>query len=185
MTRRRCRPTAMLGAMARHEVLVFRHWRSGTRHHSERSTASTLYGIIVSAAVLAASHADTATALAVGVLVTLLIYWSAERYSRLLAQRIHAGHRPAWGQVRAQLTSDWEFVTASFLPLGTLVILRVLGVDLFWSTLGALICSTLLLCAAGWHAGASGELTTWERVGSAAVTGAFGIGLITLKALLH
>ncbi len=173
--------------MARHEILVFQAWRrSGTPgRHAEHSTATAIYGIIVSAAVMAASHAESAVALAVSVLVTLLIYWSAERYARLLAERIHAGHRPAWGHVRAQLTSDWGFVTASFLPLTTLVVMRLLGADLSVSVLGALTCSTLLLGAAGWHAGAQGQLTTWERIGSAGVAGAFGVGLIVLKALLH
>ncbi len=63
----------------------------------EESTASGIYGVIVGAAVMAASHADRVVAVAVAVLVTLVIYWTAERYARLVAARIHDEHRPDWG----------------------------------------------------------------------------------------
>ena len=43
--------------------------------------------------------------------VTLTIYWGAERYARIVAERIHEGHRPNWTSVRFQLTRGWEMVT--------------------------------------------------------------------------
>ena len=89
----------------------------GMARDDEESTADGIYGVIVSAAVMAASHAETAVALAAAVLITLAIYWGAERYARLVAERIHNGHRPNRAQVRRQLTSGWEIVTASALPL--------------------------------------------------------------------
>src|SRR6476619_5987881 len=83
----------------------------------EESTAAGIYGVIVSSAVLAASHANGAVVVAASVVITLVVYWAAERYARLIAERIHDGRRPAWQQVRRQLAEGWEFVTASFLPL--------------------------------------------------------------------
>lgn len=157
----------------------------GRRRPSEESTATGIYGIIVSAAVMAAAHADTAVAVAVAVLVTLLIYWAAERYSRLVAARIHDGRRPTWAHVKHQLTSGWEFVTASFVPLLVLMLARVLGGSLYASVLSALICSTVLLSLAGWEIGARGRLSRLERLTTAAVAGLFGVGMIVLKALLH
>ena len=62
-------------------------------------------------------------------LVTLTIYWGAERYARIVAERIHEGHRPSWTSVRHQLTHGWEMVTASTLPLLTLAIMTFLGAD--------------------------------------------------------
>jgi hypothetical protein len=152
---------------------------------TEESTAAGIYGVIVSAAVMAASHADSAVALILAVLVTLTIYWGAERYARLVAERVHEGHRPTWARLRFQLATGWEMVAASALPLAVLAFLRLLGVDLDRAVFWALSCSTLLLCIAGWEIGRHGRLTGPERLVSAAVAGLFGAGLIILKALLH
>ena len=66
------------------------------RHRDEEATASGIYGVIVSAAVMSASHADKAYKVIIAVVVTLTIYWGAERYARIVAERIHEGHRPSW-----------------------------------------------------------------------------------------
>ena len=50
---------------------------------------------------------------------------------------------------------------------------------------GALICSTVLLAAAGWDMGRHGALTRWERLVSAAAAAGFGLLLIALKQALH
>ena len=100
------------------------------RHRDQEATASGIYGVIVSAAVLSASHAEKAYKVIVAVVVTLTIYWGAERYARIVAERIHEGHRPSWTSVRHQLTHGWEMVTASTLPLLTLAIMTVLGAKL-------------------------------------------------------
>jgi hypothetical protein len=159
--------------------------RVGVTRATEESTAAGIYGLVVSSAVMAASHARTAAAMTVAVLVTLVIYWAAERYARLVAERIHAGHRPTWRQVWLQLTAGWEMVAASTLPLAVLAGLRVLGVDLARAVTWAMVCSTLLLCLAGWEIGRHGQLSRRERLVSAAVAGVFGVALTVLKAVLH
>jgi uncharacterized membrane protein YhaH (DUF805 family) len=166
-------------------------WSSWTRAarpsagSDEESTAAAIYGVIVSAAVMATSHALRAVAVDVAVLVTLVIYWSAERYARLVAERIHDGRRPTWREVRTQLTRGWELVSASALPLIVLTLTRATGADLSTAILAALVCSTVVLCVAGWEIGRHGQLTTGERVFSAAIAGLFGIGMIALKTLTH
>src|SRR5215212_6840324 len=92
----------------------------------EESTAAGIYGVIVASAVMAASHAERIVAVAVAVLVTLVVYWSAERYARLVAARIHDGRRPSWHQVRHELTHGWEILSASTIPLIVLVVAGVL-----------------------------------------------------------
>jgi hypothetical protein len=152
----------------------------------EESTAAGIYGVIVSGAVMAASHAERVLAVAVAVLVTLVIYWTAERYARLVAARIHDGRRSDWAQVRHELTHGWEMVTASAIPLIVLVVAGgLLGVSLYRAVLSALIASTVLLGLAGWEIGRDGRLTTGERVVSACVAGLFGVGMVLLKTLLH
>ncbi|MCA2211474.1 hypothetical protein [Jidongwangia harbinensis] len=159
--------------------------RARSAHEVREATAAGIYGIIVNAAVLATSHARTATATAVTVLATLATYWAAERYARILAERIHEGRRPRWDTVRTQLTSGWEMITASLLPLGVLLAVRLTGAALRTAIIAALVCSTVLLCMAGWRVGRHGRLSGPEQVVSAAVAGLFGVAMIVLKALLH
>jgi hypothetical protein len=159
--------------------------RGLVRHSSEHATATGIYGIIVAAAVLATSHAESAVRVDLAVLVTLVIYWAAERYARLVAARIHDDVRPSWPHVRRELTTGWEFVTASALPLVVLLITRLAGVSLDGAILAALWCCTLLLCLSGWEIGAGGHLSLAERLGLSVVAGLFGVALIGLKSLLH
>jgi hypothetical protein len=159
--------------------------RGHVRRRTEHATATGIYGIIVSAAVLATSHEGTAVAVDLAVLVTLVIYWAAERYARLVAARIHDGTRPDWSHVRHELASGWEMVTASFVPLLVLLAARLLGASVDTAILAALWCCTFLLCLSGWAIGAGGRLARSERVGLALVAGLFGVALIGLKTLLH
>ncbi|MBB2941286.1 VIT1/CCC1 family predicted Fe2+/Mn2+ transporter [Actinoplanes lutulentus] len=155
-----------------------------TRDNQE-ATASGIYGLIVGASVLVASHAKTAAGSVIAELVTLTIYWAAERYARVVAERIHEGHRPTWHTVRQQLTTGWEIVTVSALPLLVLLITRLAGAALVTAEIVSLICTTILLCVGGWRMGAAGRLTGLERLASTLVAGTFGIALIALKTLLH
>jgi hypothetical protein len=152
----------------------------------EESTAAGIYGVIVGAGVMAASHADRIRNVAVAVLVTLLVYWTAERYARVVAARIHGGRRPDRREVRRELTHGWEIVTASIIPLVVLVLAGALfGGHVYPAVLSALVASTLLLCLAGWEIGRDGRLTAPERLVSAAVAGLFGVAMILLKTVLH
>ncbi len=155
------------------------------RREDREATASGIYGVIVGAAVMSASHAETASAVMIAVLVTLIVYWGAERYARIVAERIHEGHRPSWTSVRYELTHGWEMVTASTLPLVTLAVMTLFRAPLDTAVLAALICSTLLLCLAGWTIGRGGRLSTRERIVSTLVAGMFGVFFVVLKALLH
>jgi hypothetical protein len=155
------------------------------RHADQEATASGIYGVIVSAAVLSASHAEKAYQVILSVVVTLTIYWGAERYARIVAERIHQGHRPSWTTVRHQLTHGWEMVSASTLPLVTLAVMTLFGAKLSTAVVGALVCATLLLCVAGWSIGRGGRLSTGERAVSTLVAGMFGTVFVLLKAYLH
>jgi hypothetical protein len=149
------------------------------------STAAGIYGIIVSSAVMASSSAATTVRLVANILTTLIVYWAAERYARLVAERLHEGSPPSLDVVREQLTYGWELVTATALPLLTLVVLRLTGLAQSTAVFGALICATVLLGLAGWELGTGGRLTVRERVVSATVAAAFGVLMIGLKTLPH
>lgn len=155
------------------------------QREAEEHAATGIYGTIVSGGVMAAAHIDRAAILSVAVVGTLLIYWTAERYSRLVAERIHGGERPTWAHVREHLTSGWVFVTASFVPLGVLLLTRLTGASMSTAVLAGLCVSVVLLFLQGWRIGASGHLDRSERFLVAAAAAAFGLLLIALKSLLH
>ena len=158
-------------------------WRIRLTNERVEGTAAGIYGIIVGSAVLVTAHAETAYKLDIIVVVTLLIYWLAERYARIVAERIHEGHRPGWHTVRAQLTSGWEIMSASLVPLLVLLLARGVGAGMNLAILLALITSTMLLGLAGWRMGA--RLSPGERVVSTLVAATFGAIMVVLKILLH
>jgi hypothetical protein len=160
-------------------------WPLRLRRADEERTASGIYGTIVSAAVMASSHADSAGTVIAGVAVTLVVYWAAERYSRLVAERIHEDRKPTWREVRRQLGTGWEMVTASALPLVVLAVVWASGASLTSAVFAGLVSSTLLLCVAGWEIGHGTQLSLVERTVLVIVAGGFGGLMIALKALLH
>ena len=160
-------------------------WPIRLRKEDEEATAAGIYGIIVGAAVMASSHGDTAGKVIAAVAVTLLVYWAAERYARLVAARIHEDRKPTWRQFFRQLGEGWEIVTASALPLVALAALTTRGVDVTTAVYTALGCSTLLLCLAGWEIGHGTRLSLLERSMLIAIAGGFGGLMIAFKALLH
>jgi Na+/H+ antiporter NhaC len=134
---------------------------------------------------MASSHADSAAKVIAGVAVTLMVYWAAERYARLIAERIHEDRKPTWQQVRRQLSRGWEIVTASTLPLIVVAVFALRGAGVSSAVFAGLVCSTLLLCLAGWEIGHGTRLSLLERTALILVAGGFGGLLIALKALLH
>jgi hypothetical protein len=155
-------------------------------HLEETRTANAIYGVIVSTAVLASvKSGDTVGRLAVAVLVTLLVYWAAERYAHLMARRIRLGRKQTHAEVRRQLSDGWELVTASFLPLLVLLATSLLGAELAGSVLSALVCGTVLLSLVGWRVGREAHLGLGQRLLSAAFAGAIGVVMILLKTFLH
>jgi hypothetical protein len=162
-------------------------WRvppDGVAEDEER-TASGIYGLIVSAGVMAAAHEPTSGQLAVAVLVTLVVYWAAERYATIIAGRIVAGRKRTAAEMRRELSRGWGLVTASFLPLAVLVTVDLFGGDLRDAVLTALIFSTVLLVLASLRMGVDGRLTVVERLASACAAGVLGVVLIALKVSLH
>jgi hypothetical protein len=151
----------------------------------ERATADAIYGIIVSSAVMASAHGQSVVALAVAVLVTLLIYWAAERFALVMGERIVHTPELTASQLRRHLGTGWELVTASFLPLGVLLASGLLGAGVDAAALAALICATALLLVAGWRVGGEAALSLSSRLVSALCSGAFGAAMILLKTLLH
>jgi hypothetical protein len=147
-----------------------------------RRRSAGIYGTIVASAVLAAggSHLRT-VALAVAVLVTLLVYWAAEGYAELLGEHAHSGRLPSWSHVRASLAGIWPMVTASYVPLASLLVVRVLSADTRTAATVALVVAIALLLVQGWVAGKASQLRGVRLLAVTLIAGAFGVMMILLK----
>jgi hypothetical protein len=150
-----------------------------------RRRSAGIYGTIVASAVLAAggSHLRT-VALAVTVLVTLLVYWAAEGYAELLGEHAHAGRLPTWAHVRASLTAIWPMVSASYVPLLALLVVRVLGADTKTAATVALVVAIVLLLVQGWAGGKAFQLRGLPLLAVTLIAGAFGVVMVLLKLLV-
>jgi hypothetical protein len=146
-----------------------------------RRRSAGIYGTIVASAVLAAGGGHLRTVpLAVTVLVTLLVYWAAEGYAELLGEA-HAGHLPTWAQVRASLAAIWPMVSASYVPLLSLLVARVLGADTKTAATVALVVAVVLLLVQGWAGGRASQLRGLRLLVVTLIAGAFGVVMILLK----
>jgi hypothetical protein len=175
----RARPLA--GWIVRAASLHRNRWRD------EQEVANAIHGTVVGAAVLmAASLHGTLGQILVAVLVTLFVYWVAERYAHLLAVAVHGrGGRATGADVWAVLREGWPMVEASYTPLIVLLVVDLLTARLAVAVITSLATSTVLLVALGYvaarRAGASGA----GAVGWAVASGALGLVTVALKLLLH
>jgi cobalamin synthase len=73
---------------------------SGSSHEKNvgRQRAAGICAIVTAAILTAAGAQLSTTALAVAVVVTLVVYWSAEEYAELLGEHVEAGDCPGSGR---------------------------------------------------------------------------------------
>jgi hypothetical protein len=159
---------------------------SSPPHDRGRRRAAGIYGTIVTAAVIAAAGTQLGTAaLAVTIVVTLVIYWLAEEYAELLGEQAHGGRLPSATSVRTALAAGWPMVSASYLPVVTLVLARVIGASLYVSALIALIVTIILLVLHAHAAGRAAGLTGKRLVAVTSMAGLLGLTMVALKTFLH
>jgi hypothetical protein len=149
----------------------------------ERQAAG-IYGLIVTAAVLASAggHLRTA-ALVLAVFVTLLVYWLAEEYAQV-GEHASAGHLPTWRSIRSALADKWPMVSASYIPLLVLVGVRLLGASPPSAAYLALALTVVMLTFYGWSAGRAVGLHGVALLLMTAAAGALGLVMILLKIVI-
>jgi hypothetical protein len=143
-----------------------------------------IYGTIISASVLAAAHSDDAVAVALGVFITLLVYWLAERWSELIAG--HLGGEPlSWAYGRRVFVEGWPMVQASYGPMLVLIVAKLFGASTETAIDIALVVTIVVLAGLGTLVGLKARLPVWGIVSSAGFVAFLGVLLIVLKTLLH
>ena len=145
---------------------------------------SAIYGTIISASVLAVAEDDSVVVVALGVVITLVIYWLAERWSELIAGNLR-GRKLSWTYVRRVFVQGWPMVQASYGPVLVLILAAVLGLDAEQAVNVALGATILVLAGLGALAARRARLGPWGVLGSAGFVALLGAALILLKALLH
>jgi hypothetical protein len=157
------------------------------RHESAagRRRAASIYGTIITAAVMAAAGDHlSSVALAVAIVVTLIVYWLAEQYAEFLGEQAAGGHLPSRQEVRASLAVSWPMVTASLLPVASLLVARVAGASPSTAADVGLTVTIFLLAGHAWSAGRAAQLTG-ARLGAVTVVAALlGIVMISLKSVI-
>jgi hypothetical protein len=93
----------------------------------ERGVAPAIYGLVVCSATLAAAAVSGQLSfVAVGVLVTGVVYWVAASHANVLARHAVRQMPLDWSEIRAILSQGWPMVSASFIPLGMLLLMGAL-----------------------------------------------------------
>jgi hypothetical protein len=143
-----------------------------------------IYGTIISASVLAAAHSDDAVMVALGVFITLLVYWLAERWSELIAGHL-SGEPFSRAYVRKVFVHGWPMVQASYAPMLVLIIADLFGASTETAINIALAVTIVLLAGLGSLVGAKAKLPPWGVAFSSGFVAFLGVLLIVLKTLLH
>lgn len=157
---------------------------AGRQAPIETRQAAGIYGLIVTAAVIASAGGQLRTvALVVAVFVTLVVYWLAEEYARL-GEHASAGHLPSWPNIRSSLAVKWPMVSASYLPLLALVGARLLGGSAPNAAYLALSVTVVMLTYYGWSAGRASGLHGGGLLVMTAAASTLGLLMILLKIVI-
>jgi hypothetical protein len=150
-----------------------------------RRTAS-IYGTIVTAAVIAAGGNQLSSAqLVVTVVVTLIVYWLAEQYAELLGTHTHDGRLPSVALIRSSLAEAWPMVTASFVPVASIGIAVLFGASSSNAAQVALIVTVVLLIMHGYSAGRAAGLGGRQQALVTTIAGLLGVAMVVLKSVLQ
>jgi len=161
---------------------------------SAPSVPAGIYGTVICASILASAGHQPADRISVVVVVTLLVYWLAERYAEVLGLAAsprgddppgHPGQKITAAHLRHVLASGWPMIEASVTPLLVLLGCRALGAGVDAAVNVALAYTLVLLIGLGWLAGTRAGLTGWPRVLATLVAAVLGLIVIGLKASLH
>ena len=147
---------------------------------------SAIIGTVVCAAVIAygVGHFDSTAQLSVAIASTVAVYWVAHLHAVTISSSITRGLHPV-GALRHALAETAPLAVASVIPLGVLLLTRLLGASLSASAWTALLATIGLLAAYSYVAGARSGLDMAGRIASAVAGAGVGLLVALLKVALH
>jgi len=152
------------------------------------SVTEAIYGLILATSVIAVSReydSSDAWLIGVSVLVTVVVFWLAHVYARVLARSLSHHRMLSRSEVREVLRHDWPLVEVT-VPL--LLVLALGALDVMpdkTASLVAMLVALVELAAAGAYAARTSGASLRMTVLSALVALALGGAVVLLKALVH
>lgn len=150
----------------------------------DRELTHAIHGTVVGAAAMAAASAHgTLGEVAVTVLVTVAVYWAADRYARVLSVAVHGPGR--LGKLADVLRRGLPMIEAAYTPLLVLLAVALVSGNLQLGVLTALSVTILLLGGLGHAAARRAGGSRAGAFGWGLVSAALGVVIALLKVSLH
>ena len=161
---------------------------SAAREEAQANVAGAIYGqVLVTSFVAARSEAKSIDAGEVfaGLLFTMIVFWLAHTYADAVARRLRRGNPLTWREVWTIAKYEWPMLQAAVPSLLALGLGWAGAVSTLTAVRLAIGLGVLALLAWGFVIARASRLSTLATVGSVAVNGAFGLGIVGLKVLVH
>jgi hypothetical protein len=156
----------------------------GDRWTDERELAHAIHGTVVGAAAMAAASIHgTLGQVVVTVLVTVAVYWAAERYADVLAAAVQGPSRIR--RTGRALRRGLPMIEAAYTPLVVLVVVVLLTGRLEGGVLAALGVATVMLGGLGYTAARRAGTSRAAAFAGGAASAMLGIVVMLLKISLH
>jgi len=161
---------------------------SAPRVEPGANVAGAIYGqVLVTSFVAALSEEESIDSgeMFTGVLVTMLVFWLAHVYADAVAKRLAREDPLTWLEVWTIAKQEWPMLQAAVpallaLALGWAGVLPTLTAVRLAIGLGV-----VALLAWGFVIARASRLSALATLGSVALNGAFALGIVTLKILIH
>jgi hypothetical protein len=154
---------------------------------AEANAERLLYGALVSAVAIASAsgHAPTYRRVVLAAAVTLVVYWLAHVYTRVLAERLATPAAPLRGRTRAAAWHEAAILGGGLPSLLALGVTQMFGADVSTSAEVALWLTVGLLAATGYLAGSAAGVVGWRLAAESGGAALLGIIVVLLKVSLH
>lgn len=151
-----------------------------------RGGEGAITGTVVCAAAIAAGagHLGSMFELSLAILGTVAVYWIAHVHAVTIGSALTHRHHP-FAALRHALVETLPIAGASVVPLGVLLVARLLGAEVRTAAWTALIATIALLTIYSYVAGRRGGLGTAGCIASATAGASVGLLVVLLKVALH
>jgi hypothetical protein len=155
---------------------------------ARRASTAAIYGtVLVMAVVASISEDEAADALEIdeAVLLSSAAVFAAHVYAGLLTERLSTKDEPWRTELWASIVEAWPLMWAAAAPVTALLVAAVAGLGRTTSVTLALCAGLLQLFAWGVAAGRTHGQRVPSAVGSGLITGAIGLFVVLVKAVVH
>lgn len=151
-----------------------------------RRRASALYGLIIGGAVLATSGVEERLGfIALSLVITLAVYWVAETYVHVMAERGVERHELSRATALTIAKDGLPLISVSAVPLVILLVGALAGLTTVRAADLALYANTIVLLVAGYRISRDAGLVGVRLAVSVTISGLLGLAMVGLKIALN